>query len=276
MMNFVENNEAVLRLSVFLGMLFFMAILEALTPKKARVMPRKSRWITNLLLVVIDSLVLRLITPILAVSATIWAERNHIGLLNLVDLHWALEALIAFLLLDMLIYFQHVLSHRLPIFWMFHKVHHTDRDIDVTSGVRFHPVEIVFSMFLKLFFVLLIGPSAFVVVLFEMVLNGAALFNHANLALPKPLDRTLRLIIVTPDFHRVHHSVIEKETNSNYGFFLSMWDRIFGTYIPQPSMTHKSMSIGLAEHQTKQPNQLLWSLLLPWSKKTLAEGKRSD
>lgn len=265
-MEFLVSNESTVRLSIFFGVLVAMALLEALLPKKKRSMPRLQRWVTNLSLVVIDSVVLRLVTPVLAIGVASWALTNNIGLLNWLRLPVVAEFLVAFLLLDMLIYIQHVISHKLPVLWRFHKVHHTDRDIDVTTGVRFHPIEIILSMLYKLACVALIGPSVVVVIVFEIALNASAMFNHSNLSLTKPFDRFLRIFVVTPDFHRVHHSVIHSETDSNYGFFLSVWDRLFSTYIDQPQETHQGMVIGLNEHQTEQPSKLLWSLAVPFKK----------
>ena len=178
---------------------------------------------------------------------------------------WA-ELILAVIILDGVIYLQHVLSHRIPVLWAFHKVHHTDRDLDVTSALRFHPIEILFSMAYKIIWVIALGPSVAAVIIFEVLLNGSAMFNHANLRLPLWLDKALRSVIVTPDMHRVHHSVIESETNSNYGFCLSLWDRLFRTYTPQPREGHDGMSLGLNEHQDKGPNSLSWSLALPFAR----------
>jgi sterol desaturase/sphingolipid hydroxylase (fatty acid hydroxylase superfamily) len=264
--NFVESNEVVLRLASFAGLLCLMAICEALLPKKTRSMKRNKRWLTNLGLVFIDSFVLRLLTPILAAGVAMWAQSKQIGILNWLQLPLWFEYMLAFLLLDLFIYVQHVMSHKVPMLWAFHKVHHADRDIDVTTGLRFHPVEIVFSMLYKLICVVLLGPAATVVILFEIVLNGAALFNHANVALPVSMDKRLRKVIVTPDFHRVHHSVENKETDSNYGFFLSVWDKLFHTYIAQPKHSHDGMTIGLKEYQSEHPKRLMWCLTLPWNK----------
>ena len=266
-MSFVEQHEALLRILFFLSVLVVMASLEAVKPKKQRTMQRLKRWFTNLALVVIDSVVVRFATPILAVGMASLAKDNNVGLFNWLALPLVVEGVIAFLLLDMLIYFQHVLSHKLPLLWAFHKVHHADRDIDVTTGLRFHPLEILFSMFYKLLCVALLGPTVVVVIVFEIVLNAAALFNHSNVALPNVVDKALRNVIVTPDFHRVHHSTIQNETDSNYGFFLSFWDKLYDTYIEQPLESHDGMTIGLEEYQSEKPKQLLWCLILPWSKK---------
>lgn len=265
-MTLIQDHELALRLMSFGGVLVIMALVEVLIPKKTRTMPRTSRWTTNLLLVVVDSLVLRITMPILAVALASWSEVNNIGVLNWLSLPSFIEIIAAVILLDMAIYFQHVMSHKMPMLWMFHKVHHADRDIDVTTGLRFHPIEIVFSMFYKLVWILLLGPSASAVILFEIILNGSAMFNHSNISLSKKLDNRLRKIIVTPDSHRVHHSVIQQETDSNYGFFLSIWDKLFGTYNPQPKDTHDGMIIGLDEYQTAAPSTLKWCLTVPWQK----------
>ena len=263
-MQFLLDHESTIRLSVFLGVLLLMAIAEALAPKKKRTMPRLMRWLTNFGIVVVDSIVLRLLMPVLAVGAAAWAIKNSTGLLNLVSLPQWLEIVLAVVILDMLIYAQHVASHKIPLLWKFHKVHHADRDIDVTTGARFHPFEIIFSMLYKLLCVVLLGPAVVAVILFELMLNASAMFNHANLSLPKKVDGLMRKLVVTPDFHRVHHSIIHKETDSNYGFFLSVWDQIFGTYIPQPREGHDGMTIGLAEVQSHKPNTLWWCLFAPF------------
>ena len=239
-------SETVLRLSIFAGALLLFSALEALFPRKARRLPRKGRWLTHLGITVIDSLVVRILGPLTAIAVAIWASGKGIGLFNLTDWPLWLEIMLAFILLDFAIYLQHILSHRVPFFWRFHKVHHTDRDLDASSAVRFHPVEILLSMIYKCGVVLLIGPAALAVLIFEIVLNASAIFNHANLKLPLGLDKVLRLFIVTPDMHRVHHSVIEQETNANFGFNFSMWFRVFLTYKSQPEGGHYIMTIGLA------------------------------
>ncbi|MBL4599180.1 MAG: sterol desaturase family protein, partial [Rhizobiaceae bacterium] len=170
------------------------------------------------------------------------------------------------LVLDFAIWFSHLASHKVPIFWRIHRMHHSDIDIDVTTAIRFHPVEIILSMFWKYLIVLALGAPAASVLVFEIVLNGGALFNHANFKLPLSIDKVLRLLIVTPDMHRVHHSIIRKETDSNYGFNLSIWDRMFGTYIDQPSKGHDEMTIGLKEWQDEKPARLDWILMVPFRK----------
>lgn len=260
-------DQGLIRLIVFASVLLVMASAEALWPRKKRVMDRPARWFNNLSLSVINSIAIKVLGPITAIAAAEYALDNGYGLIALspTPLPFWLEILIGFVILDLLIYFQHVLSHKVPMIWKFHKVHHADRDIDVTTGIRFHPIEVLFSMLYKCGFILLLGPLPIAVFLFEVVLNGSAMFNHANVRLPSWLDKALRFIIVTPDFHRVHHSTNRKETNSNYGFFLSIWDRIFKTYIAQPKLGHDDMVIGLDEYQTKSPASLAWSLKTPFN-----------
>jgi len=247
-------------------MLILFSSLEALFPRRQRNLPRQGRWLTHLGITVIDSLAVRILGPLTAIAVAVWASGKGVGLFNLTDWPLWFEVTLAFIVLDFAIYLQHVISHRVPLFWRFHKVHHTDRDLDASSAVRFHPIEILLSMLYKCGLVLLIGPAALAILIFEIVLNASAIFNHANLKLPLWLDRLLRPLIVTPDMHRVHHSVIEGETNSNYGFCFSIWDRLCRTYIAQPQAGHDGMMIGLSEHQSDKPSKLFWSLKLPFAK----------
>jgi sterol desaturase/sphingolipid hydroxylase (fatty acid hydroxylase superfamily) len=259
-------NETLIRLAVFGGLLVLFAALEALAPRRVRVLPRAGRWITNLGMTVLNTLALRAVAvamPFLAVGAAVDAWTHHWGLFNLLDWPLLWEVVAAILILDFAIWAQHLITHKVPLFWRFHRVHHADRDFDVTTAVRFHPVEIVASMGVKIGLVYLLGPQAVAVVLFEIILNGTALFNHANLRLPIWLDRVLRLVLVTPDMHRVHHSVNRVEHDSNYGFALSIWDRIFRTYRGQPMAGHDGMVVGL-EWQDDKPAKLGWSLWLPF------------
>jgi len=259
-------DDTQLRLSIFIGVLVLMAVLEAMLPKRERRQTRTHRWSTNLSLVVVNSVVLKLLGPITAVIAADYALENNWGLLGLspIALPLLVEIILAIVLLDFAIYLQHVASHHLPILWRLHKVHHADQDIDVTTGIRFHPIEAGLSMVYKCGVILLLGPVTIAVIIFEILLNASAMFNHANVRLPKALDKVLRLIIVTPDFHRVHHSVIEQETNSNYGFFLSIWDKLCKTYIEQPSKGHQEMTIGLNAYQDTKTNALGWCLAIPF------------
>lgn len=265
-MEFIQDNQESIRLGVFISVFTLMAVLEFIVPKKARALPRGGRWFTNWALVIIDSVALKILVPVLAVTVAQTAADKGWGIFSFLELPFWFECVAAIIILDMLIYWQHVASHHIPMLWRFHKVHHADRDIDVTTGARFHPIEIVLSMLYKLFCIVILGPAAIAVFFFEVLLNASAMFNHSNISLPKAIDAVVRRVVVTPDMHRVHHSVIIGETNSNYGFFLSIWDRLFGSYIDQPELGHDDMVIGLQEHQDSQPASLVWSLKAPFLK----------
>jgi sterol desaturase/sphingolipid hydroxylase (fatty acid hydroxylase superfamily) len=237
--------EQLVRLGAFVGVLGAMAAWEWLSPRRARILPRLVRWSGNLGLVALDAVVVRLAFPVAAAGfAAIAAERGW-GLLNAFEVpHWIAFGL-ALLALDMAIYFQHVMFHAVPVLWRLHRVHHADPDCDVTTGLRFHPVEIVLSMLIKLAAIALIGAPAAAVLAFEILLNACAMFNHGNVAIPAAIDRALRRVIVTPDMHRIHHSMEMAETNSNYGFNLAWWDRLFGTYRAEASLPQERMRIGV-------------------------------
>lgn len=243
-------NEPLLRLAVFLSVLVAMAGWELAAPRRRQDIPRVLRWTNNLALVVVDTIILRLTFPILAVGLALIAQERGWGLSNALDLPLWLAVLLSILLLDLAIYVQHVLFHAVPGLWRLHRMHHADLEFDVTTGLRFHPVEIVLSMGIKLAVVAALGAPAVAVLLFEVLLNATALFNHANIRLPGGLDRVLRWFVVTPDMHRVHHSVIPSETNSNFGFNLPWWDRLLGTYRAQPKAGHDGMTIGIEQFRT--------------------------
>ena len=265
-------SEPALRFSVFAGILLAMALIELAIPRRKLGAPKARRWLTNFSIVAIDTFVVRLMgmlaVPLVAVAAAVYAEQQGWGLFNVVQWPGWLEFLLALLILDLAIWLQHYVSHKVPVFWRLHKVHHADVDIDVSTAIRFHPIEIALSMLWKIVLVLVFGPAALAVVVFEVILNGCAMFNHANIALPPWLDRMLRVVIVTPDMHRVHHSVLRHEHDSNFGFNLSIWDRIFGTYTDQPEKGHDAMQIGLNDYQTSSPTRLFWSLALPFRSKS--------
>lgn len=263
-MQFEYASETTIRLSVFAGVFVIMAIAEALWPRKVRTQPRASRWFTNIGMVVLDSIAVRILFPIVAVGVAEYAAARGWGLLNLIALPYWLKVLISAVLLDMAIYWQHVASHKIPMLWRVHRVHHADRDIDVSTGNRFHPIEIVLSMLYKFVVIIILGPAALGVFIFEVLLNGSAMFNHANVRLPLGLDKVVRFLFVTPDMHRVHHSFHRDETDSNYGFNLAIWDRIFGTYIDQPRDGHDDMTIGMKNYQDDKPSNIVWSLLFPF------------
>lgn len=254
-----------LRFGFFVAVLLSMAVAEALLPRRERSYPRKRRWPTNLGMALVDALTVRFLFPVVAVGTAAFADAQGWGLLGAVALPLWLEILIAVVVLDLAIYAQHVAMHKVPVLWRLHRVHHADPDLDVTTGIRFHPIEIALSMLYKMGIVLILGPTAFAVFLFEAVLNAMSLATHANVRLPLGLDRVLRLVFVTPDMHRVHHSVERIETDSNYGFNLSVWDRAFRTYRPQPRAGHDGMTIGLPEYRSDAPTRLGWSLLLPFA-----------
>ncbi|KRS13375.1 fatty acid hydroxylase [Roseovarius atlanticus] len=260
------ENELLIRLSVFIGLFAVLALIEARAPRRVRTQPRNTRWITNWAIVLLDTLTLRalaLALPLLAVGAAVDAEANGWGLMNAIDLPGWLAVVLTVLIFDLAIWAQHLVTHKVPLLWRIHRVHHADRDIDVTTAIRFHPVEIALSMLLKIGLVYLLGPPALGIILFEIILNGTAMFNHANIKLPLGLDAALRKVLVTPDMHRVHHSDQRHEHDSNYGFALSIWDRMFGTYIAQPAKGHHDMTVGL-QWQDDRPTRLGWSLGLPF------------
>jgi len=257
-------DETAVRLIAFFSMFAIMAVAEAAAPRR-RLRFGRSRWPANLLIVVINSLLVRLLPVAGAGAVALWAEAHHFGLFNLLPWSPSIELVCAVILLDLVIYTQHVIFHALPLLWRLHMVHHADRDIDVTTGLRFHPLEILVSMLIKMGAVALLGVPLVAVLLFEMILNGMAMFNHANVALPLWFDALIRRLLVTPDMHRVHHSVIREETNSNYGFNLSLWDRLFTTYRAQPEAGHDAMVIGLDHLQAAPTHNLAYMLRLPIS-----------
>jgi sterol desaturase/sphingolipid hydroxylase (fatty acid hydroxylase superfamily) len=248
---FLEN-ETEVRFSVFIGVLLVMGLWEMLAPRRSTNLPRRSRWLSNLGLLVANALILRFAFPIAAVGAASFASQRGWGIMNVMNIPPPIGFLLAIVALDLLIYGQHVLFHRLPILWRLHRVHHTDLAFDVTTGVRFHPLEIMLSMVFKMLGVVLLGAPALAVLAFEVLLNGLAMFNHSNVKIPGSTDAVLRMFIVTPDMHRVHHSVLPVEHNANYGFCLPWWDQIFKTYRRQPRDGHGGMVIGLSRFSVSQ------------------------
>lgn len=241
-----------------------MAVWELLAPRRNLITSKVSRWVSNLGIVLIDTLAVRLLLPAAAVGAALFVESHGWGLLNNVLLPPWMKILFGVFGLDLVIYLQHAMFHALPVFWRLHRMHHTDLDFDVTTGVRFHPLEILLSMGIKMGAVILLGASAIAVVLFEVLLNATSMFNHGNVRLPKGIDRVLRFLVVTPEMHRVHHSVVIKEHNSNFGFNFPWWDRFMGTYRAQPMKGHEGMTIGLSQFRDPRRLTLLWLLILPF------------
>jgi len=266
--DFILAHEPIVRLSVFLGVFVTMALWEIFKPRRTLSVSKGTRWFTNIGIVILNTVTLRLLFPIAAVGVALHASDQGWGLFNWLNWNPVVETILAIALLDFAIYIQHVMFHAIPALWRLHMVHHADLDYDVTTGARFHPIEIVLSMGIKMAVVVLLGPAAVAVILFEVLLNATAMFNHANVKLPTKLDAVLRLFVVTPDVHRVHHSTTVSETNSNYGFNLPWWDRLMGTYCPQPAMTHEGMEIGLEQFREQKKLGLLGIITLPFTGKT--------
>ncbi|QYZ67454.1 MAG: fatty acid hydroxylase [Gammaproteobacteria bacterium (ex Lamellibrachia satsuma)] len=263
--DWILANELPIRLSFFFGIFAVMAGWEILSPARTLTVPKGIRWANNLGLVFLNSIVLRLLFPAAAVGVAALAEQQGWGLLHFYDIPFILSVVIAVIAMDFVIYLQHVMVHAIPVLWRLHRVHHADLDYDVTTGARFHTLEIILSMLIKFATILLLGPPVVAVVIFEVVLNATAMFNHSNIRLPASLDRVVRWFLVTPDMHRVHHSVEDDETNSNFGFSLPWWDRLFGTYRDQPRGGHEGMTIGIHKYRDpKQVNQLPGMLALPF------------
>jgi len=247
---FVLNNELPIRLGFFFGVFAVMALWEIMAPRRRLLTSKTVRWANNLGLVFLNSFIVRLAFPAAAVGMALQASERGWGLFNVIEAPYWAAVLLSVMALDFFIWLQHVMVHAVPVLWRLHRVHHADLDFDVTTGARFHTLEILLSMLIKFAVILLLGPPLVAVVIFEVLLNATAMFNHGNVRLPQALDRVLRLFVVTPDMHRVHHSVEDDETNSNFGFNLPWWDRLFGTYRAQPRGGHETMTIGIHTFRT--------------------------
>jgi sterol desaturase/sphingolipid hydroxylase (fatty acid hydroxylase superfamily) len=262
-MSSLSSSEG-LRLAAFCGVLIVMLVWELLLPRRTSNIKRTARWPSNLAVVVLDTVLVRLVFPTTTIAVALLAETNGWGLFNVVRLPQWLTLLAGIVLLDLAIYLQHVLFHWLPALWRFHRMHHADLEFDVTTGVRFHPVEILLSMAIKLGVILALGTPALAVLGFEILLSATSLFNHGNVKLPERLDRALRWVLVTPDMHRVHHSIVTRETNSNFGFNLPWWDWLFKTYRDQPAAGHLAMTIGLEQFRELTEQRLDRMLTQPF------------
>lgn len=256
MSDFIIENEKMIRLVVFVGMLALMGLWEIFAPRRELTVRKLLRWTNNLGLVVLNTYILRWVFPAAAVGMAHYVEQNGWGLLQVVDWSNTFEIIIAVIILDFVVYLQHVMVHAVPALWRLHRVHHADLDYDVTTGLRFHPVEIILSMVIKFSAIAALGAPVLAVILFEVLLNGMAMFNHGNVRIPISVDKVIRWFIVTPDMHRVHHSVHDHEANSNFGFNISIWDRLFGTYRDQPEQGHQDMTIGI--HKYREQKQVSW------------------
>lgn len=264
MTDYILHEEGTFRLGVFCSLLLVMVIWETLDPKRRRIYARRERWFGNLGIIVFNTAIMRVALPFLAVDVALFTGKKGWGLFNALDWAAGLEILLAIILLDLVVYWQHRIFHLVPVLWRLHKVHHTDRDFDTTTALRFHPVEIWLSMLLKIIVVFVFGVSALAVILFEVILNGMALFNHANIRLPEKIETALRMFVVTPDMHRIHHSVRSDEFNSNFGFNLSLWDRLFSSYCGVPRESQELMTIGQSDHQSDEARSLIFMLMLPF------------
>jgi sterol desaturase/sphingolipid hydroxylase (fatty acid hydroxylase superfamily) len=262
--NSILDHEWVIRLGPFFGILVLVAIWEWLGPRRPLTTSKQIRWYSNLSLVFIDTLTVRLLLPAQAVGLALFVGKHDWGILNNVWLPKRMGIVLGILGLDLIIYLQHAMFHAIPAFWRLHRVHHTDLDFDVTTGVRFHPLEILLSMGIKMASVVVLGASAVAVILFEVLLNATSMFNHGNVRLPGRIDRILRLLVVTPEMHRVHHSVVIKEHNSNFGFNFPWWDRLLGTYQAQPARGHEGMIIGLSQFRDPKFLTLPWLIVMPF------------
>ncbi len=262
------TNEIIVRIGFFFGILAFVAIWELIAPRRRLTISKPVRWRDNLGIVFIDTIVVRLLIPITPVAAALLLQERNWGLLNFFDLPYWAVVIIGVVVLDLAIYLQHVMFHAVPVLWRLHMMHHADLDFDLTTGLRFHPVEILLSMGIKLAVIVVFGQKALAVIIFEILLNATAMFNHGNIHIPERIDQVLRLFVVTPDMHRLHHSVVIAETNSNFGFNLPWWDRLLGTYRAQPAAGHDDMTIGLSQFRDAKRLTLLWMLVLPFIGKT--------
>lgn len=266
--------EPLIRFGVFAGVFSLLALFELLAPRRAQAVGRWRRWPGNLGLVALDTLLVRILFPVAAVGVALVAEQRGWGLFNLIDLPLWIEIAAAVILLDLIIYGQHVLFHAAPWLWRLHRVHHADLEFDVTTGLRFHPIEILLSMLIKFSAVSLLGAAALAVLIFEVLLNATSMWSHSNIRLPGRADRLLRRLIVTPDMHRTHHSVVPRETHSNFGFNLAWWDRLFGTYRKGPNAGHLAMTIGIPQFRSVGELRLDRMLLQPF-RRTVEKGEEA-
>ncbi len=261
----IISNEKYIRMGFFFGMIILIGLWEILAPKRVLTVSKTVRWVNNLGLVFFNIFILRVLFPVAAVGVATIATYNGWGLFNYFEVPFWFAVVATVIIMDFVIYIQHVMVHAIPVLWRLHRVHHADLDYDVTTGSRFHTLEIILSMLIKFATILLLGPPIVAVIIFEVILNATAMFNHGNISLPKTFDKYLRLFLVTPDMHRVHHSVEDDEANSNFGFSLPWWDRLFGTYRDQPRAGHEGMTIGIHKYRdVKQVSWLPGMLALPF------------
>lgn len=264
MPQYIVSIESSFRLIVFISLFVFIALIEVWKPVRQTSNIRNKRWFSHIGISIVNSILLRIIFPSTAVGIAWWIDEHGFGLLKLIDLPQWLEIIWAIVILDLVIYLQHRIFHTVPILWRLHRMHHTDIHFDVTTGFRFHPIEILLSMLIKIITILLLGPATLAVFIFEIILSSISLFNHGNIQIHKKIEKWLRYVIVTPDIHRIHHSIQHQETNSNFGFNLPIWDKIFGTYRAQPTFDHQSMNIGLIEFRDTKETRIDQLLTQPF------------
>lgn len=265
--NLIIDNEASIRLFFFFGIFIVMALLELVYTKRALLLSKNKRWFNNISLVFLNTIIIRILFPTATIGVSIYAHNQGIGLFNIVNLSIESVFILSIILMDLIIYWQHRFFHTINFFWKFHQVHHSDMDYDVTTGFRFHPIEIIFSMIIKFIFIVGLGIPVIAIICFEILLSAFAIFNHANIHIPKKIDTFLRFFIVTPDMHRIHHSIYHNELNSNFGFNISLWDRIFKSYIDTPKNDYTKMTIGLSTLQDENKTVSLLNILkLPFTK----------
>ena len=264
METFLLRHEPTVRLGAFLGIFAIITAWELAGPRRTLRVRKGLRWTHNLALTMLNEVLVRAAIPVAAVGVAAWAAERGLGLLNLIDVSYPLAILLSVLVLDLAIYLQHQMFHVVPLLWHVHRVHHADLDIDVTTGTRFHSIEIGLSMLIKFAVILALGTPAIAVLMFEILLNASSMFNHGNVRIPAAIDGILRLLVVTPDMHRVHHSIDPRETNSNFGFNLPWWDRLFGTYRAEPQAGHEAMTIGIAQFRSPRELRLDRMLLQPF------------
>ena len=261
MEDWMLNQGSSLRLGIFFALFLSLAIWEIWKPDHKPSVERKNRWVSNIALVIFNTILIRILFPVTALVFAELVTDNQWGILNILNLSYGMKIILGIILLDFIIYIQHILFHSLPLLWKFHRMHHADLELDVTSGTRFHPIEMIISMGIKFLAIFLLGISPVVVLLFEIILNGMAMFNHSNIYIPKNMELFIRLLFVTPSMHRIHHSIRIDEYNTNYGFNLSIWDRIFGTY---KNLSQKNLTLGLPIYRDLKYSRLEWMMAIPF------------
>jgi sterol desaturase/sphingolipid hydroxylase (fatty acid hydroxylase superfamily) len=264
---FIIDNEIFIRIGFFFCIFVLMSVWEMVAPRRSLVEPKSTRWFHNLAVTFLNSMLVRWIFPVTAIGVALLSRERGWGIFNILEIPQWTAGIAAIAVLDLTIYSQHVVFHKIPLFWRLHRMHHTDLDLDVSTGARFHPIEIILSMGIKMATIVILGAPSWSVLSFEVLLNATSMFNHSNIFMNQRIDKLLRLVVVTPDMHRVHHSVIIRETDSNFGFNLPWWDHLFGTYRAQPSAGHEAMRIGLANYRDKKWLTLPWMLAVPFSDK---------